>query len=518
MFGLDTKNATKKKSRQKSNTKRIRTGKRRSERLRAASKKSIEATTSSNNSTIEERETCRIRKRKPQSNKKLREQPSAVKLSTKKKRNFTVQTTLNEYGYNSNTAEVKKVIGKNFSYLDYKNDKGFYLWRKDFLMQKEMKFLTREDIVNSLNDSTKCKPSEVKYKESNDKTFVLDNNNNSRERYPYKFHQARLIIKKLKFPMYEPQLIAIAVAFSRDNTRDYHFVFGGSTFYALMTKTNHNDYMTYQLPGTKTIIVTKDNYNKNRSYEDSPGLAFERLMTKTGTAIEETDFNCISHLREFIAFGTYKILVVGECDGLDENGIITECKTTKMKMFDNDYKKKFYNWDILLQMISNGSSKVLNGILNENKDLIRIEEYSLSEVSEFVNEKQKTTITHAELKNNLHDFLGVITSAYDINNHSIHKYSIGKDKFSSITVYPLPRTTEYKNQYDCISPSSLIFSTLHKTSPEMIAEDVYRKTKCIEMDVDLGTMSFFNKTDVVTADEFKINTFENDCDRTEYKM
>ena len=52
----------------------------------------------------------------------------------------------------------------------------------------------------------------------------------------------------------------------------------------------------------------------------------------------------------------------------------------------------------------------------------------------------------------------------------------------------------------------------------MIAEDIYRKTKSIEKDLDLGTMCFYNETDVVTADEFLINTFENDCDRTEYKM
>ena len=206
--------------------------------------------------------------------------------------------------------ELKKVLANDLPFLEFEKDSRCYLWKPEN-QYKKMPLLTRKDIEDYIDDDY-VEPPVIQLIDSDFDGFKIGNN--KKETFPYTFNQ-RVVTKKMKFPFYEPQLIPVEVANSRiDNIKECNFVFGGSTFNHIMNNDNSNvDYLMYLLPGTKLIVVTKDSFGTERSYEDNQGHAFERLLVGSKKIIH--DFESVNHLSVFTAFEKYNILVSAEIDG-----------------------------------------------------------------------------------------------------------------------------------------------------------------------------------------------------------
>ena len=124
----------------------------------------------------------------------------------------------------------------------------------------------------------------MSYSQKHPKSMLV--NEKQLKQFPYRMCKPKSYSRKNKFSLSEPKVVPVSVANSWNNNKTkYNFMFGGSVFEAAMTRRSNCKYIAYKLPGTKIIVVAKDNYNEDRPYEKDYGFAFERLLTKSGTKI-----------------------------------------------------------------------------------------------------------------------------------------------------------------------------------------------------------------------------------------
>ena len=228
---------------------------------------------------------------------------------------------------------------------------GFYKWQPDALGWKQ----ESNNPLNSVTADHLKKGSTV--------NVVPPKILNVQNELPYKLESitsAGCYINN--FPYDETYLVGYKLAMDKLSKKgikvDIHFVFGGSVLKAIKEGNDGKKYFAAMIPGTSTILVTKENgYKVNPSLK---GCQFERLMTGK----RATDTATYSHM-QVLQLNGKNVLFIADTDGVDSQKKAVEIKLSSSRKCDSSFVKS-----AILQMISNGSNTLVYGSTNKDDTMV----------------------------------------------------------------------------------------------------------------------------------------------------
>ena len=142
-------------------------------------------------------------------------------------------------------------------------------------------------------------------------------------------------------------------------------------------------------------------------------------------------------------------------------------------------------------------------------------------VKKFLGKLSETNDPGAEAMSVVASVKEFLEKATELFSHGANKDNIFEIKYSFMNENEYKKLqfdkVDSSKRNDILPPTSLIYSSIHHRSPEMIAEDLYRKTECKRLHHKVGdTMCFWFEKDIALSDEFSFDTFKNDHLKTEY--
>lgn len=179
------------------------------------------------------------------------------------------------------------------------------------------------------------------------KPDALGNTNNLR--LPKYFENVKPHTRENKFPYGQLDFACLYIAKERGvDFNEIDFIFGGSTLEMLASRDASDPYILSYVPGTNCILVVKcKDYVKNLA---DPGFQFERFVIGKKMADTDSSVDSTEHLH-LMMVGEYKVLFKAETDALQSNSPV-EIKASN---------PRYWGTKVLLQMISNGSTKLCHG-------------------------------------------------------------------------------------------------------------------------------------------------------------
>lgn len=290
-----------------------------------------------------------------------------------------------------------------------------------------------------------------------------------------------------KFPFDDTLLLGLKVARDELNKRKWKmtidFVVGGSFLDALTSTKNNHTHVGYRVPGTETIMISK---MKNYSvYPHKKGLQFERMLTG-GNVFNK---NSYSHM-QLVTINSCNVLFVAETDGVDSQGYPMEIKLGVSSGWNQSFQLR-----TILQMISNGSNKLVYGVTDENGlSLNSVTHKTLDElIKDNITDEQKNDMVQKIIQ-------GLTKLHWMIESDNV--YDVKLNDPTSHTTSKI--SVDLNENLQILPPPSVVLSFLYNVSPKLLAQDAFRINcfKTFENKTASGVTTTCHWTNVYSIKEF----------------